>query len=131
VDNFNPVLFPAPQQKGFHPVFDWKEIPSPLPDSIQQATGNFITILFNPYEKLNFFEDGIKVYDEQGKEIPILIKQPNDPNDPYSVYQRNTLVAIPLNRLEENSMYTVEVNGQVNNNHYYEIWSFRTGILSS
>jgi hypothetical protein len=122
-----PILFPAAQQQQVIPMFAWEEVPNPLLKDIELPVGNFITLTFDEHQHLSGFHgNNIKLYDDRGNEIRILLHLPNNPDDPNHELLGNTIAILPIYPLEFQTMYTVEVNGKVNGEGFNKIWSFRT-----
>ena len=120
------VIYPYDEQSNVPPAF-YDELPDPLPE--HRVSGFPISIQFNPYYfkivKLKRFElflgdkkvDNTKVYDHI--------------SDINSLFKRNEFALFPLERLEWDSRYRVEVEYKVFDESFTKIWHFKTKKLST
>ncbi len=125
-NNANIVQWPAPNETDFPPAF-FEEFPDPLPDF--SVSGNPISVQFNPLiynavtvSRFELFRisDGVKVSNTR------LLNQNLDPNSEFSALE---FALFPLDRLDWNTEYRVEMDYSANGESNNLTWSFKTRDL--
>jgi len=125
VDNFEPIAFPGRGQIQVDPIFDSGESPDPIADfSGSYPVGQPISLTFSDNQTVSTMKISLK--DNQGNNVTGYARVPNDPNDPNSIYQGNSVSFIAEQPLNNNTKYTVSVSGKVNNQDYQTSWKFTT-----
>ncbi len=120
----NYVIWPPANSLNILPVF-FEESPDPLPS--YSVSGYPISIEFNShkYKDNNISIDSFRVYESSGIELTntLLMDISNDPNEKHDKYQ---FTLFPLERLNWNQTYLVEVDFNIDDKAYSKSWSFQT-----
>ncbi len=120
------VIYPYDEQTNVPPAF-YDELPDPLPE--HRVSGFPISIQFNPYYhkivKLKRFELFL------GDKKVTQTKLYDHISDINSLFKRNEFALFPLERLEWDSRYRVEVEYKVHDKSFSKTWYFKTKKLSS
>jgi hypothetical protein len=125
-NNPNIVVWPVNNDDDVPPAF-FEEIPDPLPD--YSVSGNPISIQFNPlvFTTVNITRFELYVAPNNSQVHPTrLLSQKTDPNGKMSNLQ---YALFPLERLEWNTDYRVEVEYTSNLGEETLIWHFKTRDL--
>jgi len=125
-NNPNIVVWPVNNDDDVPPAF-FEEIPDPLPD--YAVSGNPISIQFNPlvFTTVNITRFELYVEPDNSQVHPTrLLSQKTDPNRKISNLQ---YALFPLERLEWNTDYRVEVEYITNLGEETLIWHFKTRDL--
>jgi len=125
-NNPNIVVWPVNNDNDVPPAF-FEEIPDPLPD--YSVSGNPISIQFNPliFTTVNITRFELYLEPENSQVHPTrLLSQSTDPNKKMSNLQ---YALFPLERLEWNTAYRVEVEYTSNLGEETLIWHFKTRDL--
>ena len=120
------VIYPYAKQINVPPAF-YDELPDPLPEYM--VSGFPISIQFNPYYfqivKLKRFELFL------GENKVTNVKLYDHISDINSLFKRNEFALFPLERLNWDSQYRVEVEYQVDDETFVKRWFFKTKKLST
>ena len=118
------IIYPYDGQEGVPPAF-YAEVPDPLPD--HEVSGFPISIQFNDY----FFKDvqlySFKLFKKEGEEV-INVRLMDKSSDPHQKFTAKQYALFPLERLEYNTGYSVEVEYMSKNRTEKLTWTFRTQV---
>ena len=115
------ILYPYKGQKEV-PLTFYNESPDPLPD--YDVSGFPISIEFNEYYIKNVKIDSFTLFDETEKEIAVrLLNKQSDPHQRFTAMQ---FALFPLQRLEYDTSYTVEITYRDGEGSKALRWQFRT-----
>lgn len=124
IKKYNPevIVYPYDGQIEVPPVF-YDESPDPLPN--HEVSGFPISIAFNDYYISKVTLLSFKLYDDKNHEIEdvLLMDKSNDPNQRFTDKQ---FALFPLQRLDYNKEYRVEVNYRVGHKNHALRWYFQT-----
>ncbi len=124
--NPNIVVWPAKDDYDVPPVF-FEELPDPLPD--YSVSGYPISVQFNPLEFTEVNVTKLELYrvqDNHEVQPTRLLNASTDPNERLSNLQ---YVLFPLERLEWNTVYRVEVEYTTDSGTEALTWHFKTRSL--
>ena len=118
------VAYPFDRQANVMREFQNNESPDPLPDS-SNWVGNPISLDFNSYYVNSVEISYFKLYREDGTEVTNtkLLDKDTDPNGRFTEFQ---FALFPLDVLDANTTYRVEVGYVLNGESAVKEWSFRT-----
>ena len=121
---YNPkvVVYPYDGQNEVPPVF-YDESPDPLPN--YEVSGFPISVEFNDYYFKKISLRSFKLFESSNNEVKdvLLMDKSNDPHQRFTSLQ---YALFPLQRLEFDTQYRVEVNYTVKNKEYTLSWAFTT-----
>lgn len=124
-DNHDPIPYPGVNQTHISPIFDTGEVPDPIEDfGGDFPVGYPIMLTFS--KDVTVTNMSMKLYHPNGAELQGYFRAPNDPTDPYEIYQGNSVTFIPEAPLANSTTYTVRVTGKVNDEAYTKEWKFST-----
>ena len=121
---YNPkiILYPYSGQNGVPPAF-YSEIPDPLPD--YDVSGFPVSVAFNDY----FFKDvkihSFKLYRE-GDGKPVKVRMMDKRSDPHHRFSSKQFAIFPLQRLDYDTKYRVELIYEADGKKRKLTWYFRT-----
>lgn len=123
--NHDPIPYPGVGQDHIPTTFDTGESPDPLEDfNGSYPAGEPISLIFSDNDMVT--DMTMTLTDSNGNSLSGYFRAPDDPEDPNSIYQGNSVTFISEEPLQSTSTYTVHVSGQVNNESYSKEWSFTT-----
>ena len=116
------AIYPYDGQVDVPPAF-FEETPDPLPN--YEVSGFPISVEFNDYYFKELSLRSFKLFDSSNHEVKdvLLMDKSNDPHQRFTSLQ---YALFPLQRLEFDTQYRVEVNYTVKNKEYTLIWAFTT-----
>ncbi len=126
------VVWPYKDYYNFNPAFFNVENPAPLSECPRGGSvGNPISVQFNPskFDKSKFTLISFKLFKINGEEIKN-IKILHQGNDPYiKKFDEKIYILFPMERLEWNRRYKVEIKYLYDGKEYQKEWSFKTKTL--
>lgn len=125
VDNFPPIPYPGVNQHYVPTTFSSGESPDPITAfGGEYPVGQPISLTFPSDDTVTDLAMTLK--DEKGNTISGYFRAPDDPTDPNTIYQGNSVSFIPKTPLKNSTTHQVKVTGKRNNKDYSKEWQFRT-----
>jgi len=123
IGNDSIIVWPPVNGKDIPPAF-FEETPDPLSD--YGVSGYPVSIVFNGHDTDEFLLENIYLYNDNTNQLVTdtrLLNQDTDPNQSFSTNQH---ALFPLQRLDWNTRYRVEISYRVNNTLSSKTWTFQT-----
>ena len=127
VPSHPPVPFPAHLQQAVPLEYPSVGGVDPIPDDIDLPVGPAISLLFPTSAEVDKELHVEMLTEDTGDWVPLFVRLPGDPTDPYAAFQRNAVAAIPLSPLEPKTKYRVVMKGTVDEQTFEKQWVFETG----
>ena len=115
------ICYPYDNQKDVSPVF-YEESPDPLPN--MSVSGFPISVEFNDYYFKDVKVKSFKLFDINNNLVKSIFMDKN--SDPNRLFKANQYALFPLNRLEFNSEYRVELKYIADGKEFTKEWKFKT-----
>ncbi|MBI2410697.1 MAG: hypothetical protein HYV32_02280 [Candidatus Kerfeldbacteria bacterium] len=123
--NHDPIPYPGVGQTHIPTTFGTGESPDPLEDfNGTYPAGEPISLIFSDNDTVS--DMAMTLTDASGNSLSGYFRAPDDPEDPNSIYQGNSVTFIAEEPLDSAMTYTVNVTGKVNDTSYSKEWSFTT-----
>jgi len=121
------VVYPFEGQEGVWTAF-YRERPNPLPGYLVDITGNPVSVHFNTHR---FTQEDIEVvafdlYEEESNSTVELITSMNQHNDPNGIFTAHDYALFPLEPLETDAYYRVELRYILKGEEKQKQWVFKT-----
>lgn len=117
--------YPAEGQTGVPTTFDISEYPDPLePFDASYPAGYAISLGFSAVSDPT--EISMELFDPKGASISGYFRAPNDPDDPFILYQGGNATFIPKLPLASRTTYRVHAAGKINGEAFAKEWEFTT-----
>ena len=115
------ICYPYNNQKDVSPVF-YEESPDPLPN--MSVSGFPVSVEFNDYYFKDIKVKSFKLFDINNNLVKSIFMDKN--SDPNRLFKANQYALFPLNRLEFNSEYRVELKYIADGKEFTKEWKFKT-----
>lgn len=122
----SPILWPGVEQENVPTTFEPVQGVTPIPNDVDGPTGPIISIMFPRVTLVGGGLVSSLVGADPNDPIDHLLRLPESKDDPWSEYQGNAVLLVPLAPLEPSTTFTVTVSGLIDGEESLREWSFTT-----